>query len=165
MLLTLSPYEDTLTAPANNQAMAETSPVAALALHKLGLQETASSFLNTYTVSSVTARVLTITASAPSANQAELRASAVANAFLTFRANELRAQQNLMVQSLNQQINQAKQRVSSIDGQISQLSSQPTSPAQQSQLSKLRAEQTSAQTRCPAFSKPPPPTRRLPCRP
>ena len=33
----------------NNQAMAETSSVAALAMHKLGLQQSVSSFLNTYT--------------------------------------------------------------------------------------------------------------------
>ena len=143
--LRISPYEDTQTAPANNQAMAATSSVATIALQKLGLKESVSSFLSTYTVSSVTARVLTITASGPSANQAQLRAGAVASAFLTFRANELRAQQNLVVQSLNQQINQAKQRVSSIDAQISQLSSQPASPAQQSQLGKLRAERTSAE--------------------
>src|ERR1700750_566781 len=37
VLLTISPYEDTLTAPANNVSMAMTTPVAALALQKLGL--------------------------------------------------------------------------------------------------------------------------------
>ena len=136
VLLTISPYENTLTATANNQAMAETSPVATLALHALGLQQSASSFLHAYTAASVTDQILTITASGPSSNQAVLRAGAVANAFLTFRANELRGQQNLVVQSLNQQINQAKQRADSIDAQISQ-SSQPVSPA-------LRAERTSA---------------------
>ena len=66
------------------------------------------------------------------------------NAFLTFRADELRAQQNLVVQSLNQQIGQAKQHVNSINAQFDQLASQPVSPAQQSQLGTLRAEQTSA---------------------
>jgi len=64
----------------------------------------------------------------------------VGNAFLTFRADELQAQQNLVVQSLNQQLSQAEKRVSSIDGQISQLG-QPASPAQ---LDKLRADRTSA---------------------
>ena len=53
------------------------------------------------------------------------------------------AQQNLVVASLNQQINQAKQHVNSIDTQIGQLRP-AVSSAQQSQLSKLRAEQTSA---------------------
>lgn len=140
LLITLSPYEDNQSASTNNQAMAETSSVATLAMHKLGLSQTISSFLNTYSVSSTTSRVLTITASGPSANQAQLRASAVASAFLAFRAKELTAQHSLMVASLNQQINQARQRVSSLDTQIGQA----VSAAQQSQLGKLRAERTSA---------------------
>jgi hypothetical protein len=45
------------------------------------------------------------------------------------------------VQSINQQITQARQRVSSIDGQLSQLSGQSASPAQ---LDKVRAERTAA---------------------
>ncbi len=130
LLLTLGPYEGQ-TAAADNQAMAKTAPVAGLAVHELGLQQSASSFLSTYTVTSVTERLLTITASAPSGNQAVLIANAVAQAFLTFRADEMQAQENLVLESLDQQINQAKQRVNSIGAQISQLSSQPTSPTQQ----------------------------------
>jgi capsular polysaccharide biosynthesis protein len=140
LLITLSPYEDNQSASTNNQAMAETSSVATLAMQKLGLKQSISSFLNTYSVSSTTSRVLTIAASGPSANQAQLRASAVASAFLAFRAKELTAQHSLMVASLNQQINQARQRVSSLDTQIGQA----VSSAQQSQLGKLRAERTSA---------------------
>jgi capsular polysaccharide biosynthesis protein len=142
LLITLTPYEDNQSESTNNQAMAETSSVATLAMHKLGLSQTISSFLNTYSVSSTTSRVLTITASGPSANQAQLRASAVASAFLTFRGDELRAQHNLVVASLNQQINQARQRVNSLDTQIGQVSGQP---AQQSQLGKLRAERTTTE--------------------
>ena len=144
VLLTLSPYENNLTAPADNQAIAETSAVAELAVQKLGLQESASNFLNTYTAASVTDRLLTITASAPSPNQAVLYASAVGNAFLKFRADELHGQNNLVLQSLEVQVNQAKQRVNSINAQLSQLPSQSTSPTQESQISKLRVEQTSA---------------------
>jgi hypothetical protein len=66
----------------------------------------------------------------------------VASAFLTFRGDELRAQHNLVVASLNQQINQARQRVNSLDTQIGQVSGQP---AQQSQLGKLRAERTTTE--------------------
>ena len=144
LLLTLSPYEDAQSAAVNNQALAETRPVAGLAVQQLGLQQSASSFLSTYTVTSITDRLLNVTASAPSANQAVVRASAVASAFLKFRADEQQAEQNLVLESLDQQINQAKQRVNSIGAQISQLSSQPTSATQQSQIGKLRAEQTSA---------------------
>ena len=140
VFLTISPYEDTLTAVANNQAMAATSPVATIALKKLGLNESVDNFLSSYTVSSSTARVLTVTGSGPSAEQAVLRTGAVANAFLKFRADELQAQQNLVVQSLNQQVDQAKQRVSSIDGQISQLSGQGPSATRD----KLDGDRTAA---------------------
>jgi capsular polysaccharide biosynthesis protein len=141
LLITLSPYEDNLSASTNNQAMAKTSSVATLAMHKLGLRESTSSFLNTYSVSSAVSRVLTITASGPSPDQAQLRASAVASAFLAFRGDELRAQHNLAVASLNQQLNQARQRVGSLDTQISQA----VSSGQQSQVGKLRAERTNAE--------------------
>jgi len=144
MLLTLTPYESNLTASADNPVLAETQTVAELAVQKLGLQESASSFLNTYTAASVIDRLLTITASAPSPNQAVLYASAVGNAFLKFRADDLQEQNNLALQSLEAQVSQANQRVNSINAQLGQLPSQPTSPTQESQVSKLRGEQTSA---------------------
>jgi capsular polysaccharide biosynthesis protein len=144
MLITLSPYESNLTASIDNQALAETSTVAELAVQKLGLQESASSFLNTYTAASVIDRLLTITASAPSPNQAVLYARAVANAFLKFRADQQHEQNNLTLQSLEVQLNQAKQRSDSVNAQLGQLQSQPTSPTQESQVSKLLGEQTSA---------------------
>jgi capsular polysaccharide biosynthesis protein len=139
VLLTLSPYENNLTAQTDNQAIAETSAVADLAVHKLGLQESASKFLDTYTATSVTDRLLTITASAPSPNQAVLYASTVGNAFLKFRADQLRGQDNLVLQSLKVQVNQAKQHLNSINARLSQLP-----PTQGSQISKLRVEQTNA---------------------
>ena len=42
VLLTISPYEDTLTAVANNQAMAATSPVATIAMQEAGPEARAS---------------------------------------------------------------------------------------------------------------------------
>ncbi len=146
LLLTLSPYENSLTAPVDNQAIAKTSAVAELAVQKLGLHETASKFLNTYLAESVTDGLMNITASAPSPSQAVLYANTVGNAFLKFRADQQRGQDNLVLQSLEVQVNQAKQRVNSINAQLSQLPSQSTSPTQESQISKLRVEQTSAAT-------------------
>jgi len=139
ILLTHPSSENIVTAAVNNQAMAETHAVAGLAVRELRLQESASSFLSTYTAVSVTDRLMTVTASAPSSSLAVARANAVAKAFLTFRANELQGQQNLVVKSLNQQINQTKQRINSIEAQISQ-------STQQSQLASLREQQTSATT-------------------
>ena len=109
VLVTLSPYDNPQTAAVDNQAMAETRSVAGLAVHELGLQQSASSFLSTYSAAYVTERLLTITANAPSASQAMLRASAVASAFLKFRADDLQAQNHLVLESLDQQISQAEQ--------------------------------------------------------
>jgi capsular polysaccharide biosynthesis protein len=144
VLITLSPYEDSQTAALNNQALAETRSVAQLAESKLGLQQNVGSFLSTYTATSPTDLLLTITASAPSASQATVRANAIAAAFLEFRANELQAQQSLVLQSLQSQLSAARQRVSSINTQISQLSSLPASATQQSKLASLRTELVTA---------------------
>jgi capsular polysaccharide biosynthesis protein len=144
VLLTLSPYEDSPTVIQDNQAIAETSTVAAMAVHQLGLKQSVSNFLGTYTALGVTDRVLTITANAPSANQAALRATVVANAFLKLRADELNTQQKQVLASLDQQLRQANQQVSSLGTQISQLPSQPGSATRQSRLAQLEAELTSA---------------------
>ena len=144
VLITHGPSEDIQSAALNNQAIAATPAVAALAIHELGLKQSVGSFLTTYAATSVTDRLLTVTASAPSANEAVLRANAVATAFLKFRADEMQGELNQVMKSLNQQISQAQQLISSTGAQISQLSGQPSTPTQQSQLSSLRAEQTNA---------------------
>ena len=51
-----------------------------------------------------------------------------------------RPTQQLLLKSLTQEVSQAKQTVESINSQISQLSAQPTSSAQQSQLKNLRTQ-------------------------
>jgi capsular polysaccharide biosynthesis protein len=142
VLVTYGPYEDIFTAPEDNQAIAQSRAVAELAMHKLGLRQSVSSFLAAYTVTSVSNRVLLITTSAPSSNAAVSRANAVAAAFLRFRAGQLKAAQNLVVGSLNQQINQAKQQVSSLSNQITGLSAQTASPAQRARLIRLEAERS-----------------------
>ena len=142
LLLTHGPYEDPQLASVDNQAIAKTLAVAGLAVHELRLQQSASSFLSSYAVTPVTDRVLTITASAPSADQAVLWANAVGRAFLKFRADGMQSQLALVTQSLNQQVEAANKHLNSISAQLSQLSSQAASPTQQSQIKKLRADQT-----------------------
>jgi capsular polysaccharide biosynthesis protein len=145
VLLTLGPYESTTTAEDNFAAMAESRAVAGLALQKLGLQESAGSFLGSYSVKPITERVMTITVSAPSSDQAVLRANAVATAFLQFRAAQMQTQQNLVLASLGQQVSQAQQHLNSINAQISRLVARRTSRARRSQLNSLVAQRT-AQT-------------------
>ena len=118
LLLAFGPGEDVNTAAANNQAMAQSRAVAGLAVHDLGLQQSAGSFLATYSAAAITNRVLLITVSAPSSTEAVVRANAVAKAFLQFRADELQTSAEVALQSLNQQIAQTKQNISSISSQI-----------------------------------------------
>jgi capsular polysaccharide biosynthesis protein len=142
VLLIAGPYENINTAANNDQAMAQTRTVAGLAVRELGLNESAGSFLTTYTVAPVTERVMIITASASSSSQAVNNANAVATAFLKFRAQEMQVEQSLVLGSLNQQVSQAQQRLSSINSQIDQVSAQAGSSAQ---LKSLQAQRTKAE--------------------
>lgn len=122
----------------NEQTIASSRAVAALAVQKLGLNESINAFLKTYTVATVTDRVILITASAKSAGAAVSHVSAIAAAFFQFRANLANNANALVAQQLNQQINQAEQSVKSLNAQITQLEAQPASSAQTSGLKKLK---------------------------
>ncbi len=132
VLLSLTVYENSQTAAVDNQAIAETRAVAGLAVKDFGLDQTVSSLLSSYAAVSTSDRLLTVTASAPTATLAVLRANAVASSFLKFRAAELQDEQDLVQQSLQQQVNVTKRKLNSLDAQISQL----TAPSAQ-----LQAEQ------------------------
>jgi capsular polysaccharide biosynthesis protein len=138
LLLTVGAEAQPGTAILQDQVMAESHGMAGLTLHKLGLQESVSSFLASYTATPLTDRVLQITATAPSSNEAVRRANALATEFLTFRADKLRAEQQLEFTVLDQQVTPDKQHLASISKQISQLSAQPASPSQRGRLSALR---------------------------
>ena len=145
LLLTPGPFENVNTAASNDQAMALSRSVAELAVQRLGIQQSAASFLTTYNVTPLTERVLVITVSAPTSAEAVVRAGAVAAAFLQFRASEMQSQQQLVLASLNQQIAQAQQKYNSLDQQVTQLSAQQTGSAGDSpQLKSLKAQRTRA---------------------
>ena len=150
LLLTLDPSENVTAQAADdeyqadNQAMTQSRTVAGLALRKLGLRQSISSFLSSYSATSVSDRVLVITDNAASSDQAVLRANAVAAAFLQFRASELLEQQRLTRESFDQQIAQTRQDISSLSGQISRLQASPASAAQQFQLSNLQTARSQA---------------------
>jgi capsular polysaccharide biosynthesis protein len=132
-------------APITNEVtIAQSREVAGLAVAKLGLQETASKFLTTYTVTPTTDRVLFITVSAPTSGDAVKRADVVAQEFLKYRAGLLESQEQLVISALTQQMNQAQQKVKSITAQIDRVSAQPVSAAQRSRLGNLNREQTQA---------------------
>jgi capsular polysaccharide biosynthesis protein len=144
LLLTVGAEGQPGTAILDDQAIAQSNGVAALALHKLGLQEGVRSFLGSYSATPLSDRVLQITASAPSSEEAVRRANAVAAEFLTFRASELEAEQRLQFTALDQQVTQDKQNLASISNQISQVSAQPGSASRRARLSALRQQGTRA---------------------
>ncbi len=129
---------------ADNQATAQSRPVAGLVIRNLGLRQSVGSLLSSYSATSASDRVLVITDSASSSDQAVLRANAIATAFLQVRADQLLSEQELTAESLEQQIGQVEQDISSLHRQISRLAAKSASPGQQSQLSSLRAESSQA---------------------
>ena len=144
VLLTNNPNTNPGEEIQNNVALAQSQGVAGRAVQQLGLHQSASSFLAAYTVANTSDQVIVFTVGASSSNDAVLRASALATAFLQFRASYLENQQQLEKTTLNQQVSQAKQQVNLINRQISQVSAQPSSPAQQAKLSTLQGQLTIA---------------------
>jgi capsular polysaccharide biosynthesis protein len=144
MFLTVGPEAAPGTAIQDDQAIAQSRVVAGLALHQLGLQQSVNSFLGSYTATALTDRVLEITVNAPSSADAVSRANALAAQFLRYRANQLEIQQRLLTKSLDQQVVLARQHVSSLTRQISQLAGGPAASADKARLSSLRTQRTLA---------------------
>jgi capsular polysaccharide biosynthesis protein len=151
LLLTVGPEAQPGTAILNDQTMAQGHGVAGLAVHNLGLRQSVGSFLGTYKATPLSDRVLLFTVSAPSGSEAVRRANALAQAFLTFRTNELKTQQQLETAGDDQQITQVENHIKSISDQISQLAAQPVSSAQQAKLSALRAQRDGANSNLTAL--------------
>ena len=139
-VLVLGPNEDLNTAIQTDVALAQSRPVAALALQKLRLRESVSGLLASYTAISVTNRVLLIAASASSPGEAVRRANYLTAAFLQFRADQLRLYQRLVSNSLNQEVTQGKTQTASIANRVNALSGHATSPAQLTKLNSLQAQ-------------------------
>ena len=144
LYITVGPEAQPGTAIADDQAIIQSRAVAGLALRKLGLRENVGSFLASYTATPLTDRVLVITVNAPSGDEAVSQANAVAGAFLQYRASQLETQQKLLFNSLDQQVTQARQKITSLSRHISQLLAQPASPVRQAKLNSLRAERDRA---------------------
>lgn len=143
LLLTPGPYENVNTVQNNDQAMAQSRTVASAAVRKLGLTDDPGAFLSSYTAVPLTDRVLQITVSGHSPDQAVARANAVAAAFLQFRAGQMRNQQKLVVTSLDQQIGQVQKQLDVLNSQIGATGN---SSGSQPQGGSPRTRRTSLQT-------------------
>lgn len=124
--------------------LAKSLPVAESSVQELKLSQTPGTFLASYVVTEVTSQVIQITVSASSSGQAVQTASVVAHQFLEFRAQYEQTQEQQTAAELDQQVNQARQRLSSIDTQISKESADTGNPDQQSILKSLHDKQAAA---------------------
>lgn len=137
VLLVDNPNVDPTAAAATDEALAQNSIVAAGVIHQLGLRQTPSSFLGSYTVTAGTGAALTIIASGPDSSEAVQRASAIASQFLKFRDYYALTQEHQTDTQLDQQVSQAQEHLHSVNTQLSQASSQ-------SDINRLRAQSTAA---------------------
>ena len=145
VILVDDPNQNPIYEVQTDTALAKTIPVATAAVRQLGLQETPTDFLGTYSISAVTQQVLTISAKGKTSAAAVQAATAVATQFLAYRASYQETRQQQTVAQLNQQVAQAQQRADSINSQITQASAQPSTPAQQANLANLRSQETAAE--------------------
>jgi capsular polysaccharide biosynthesis protein len=121
-------------------SMAQSQPVAEHVVQELRLPQSVASFQAAYTVTVVTDTVLTFNVGAPSSADAVQRASALATAYLQYRAQYAQDQEKQLFDQLDQQYNAAQQRLKSIDVQLSELPSVITS-AQKAQYYDLQGQQ------------------------
>jgi capsular polysaccharide biosynthesis protein len=130
----------------DDAAIVQSRTVASDALRILRLPPNPESFPGTYSVAVITNRVFAITVKATSYQAATSAANALATAFLTFQAQQAESQQQLVINSLQQQITAAQQRVNAIGTRIKAVSAQPTSATQHAQLNSLLAQRSQAIT-------------------
>lgn len=120
--------------------LAQSQAVAGRVVQQLGLKQTVASFQAAYTVAIATDTVLIFNVGAPSSADAVREVSALTEAFLQYRAQYMRAQEQRLVTDLDQQYSAAQQQLSSINTQISQLSAEPSSPGQQAKINNLMTQ-------------------------
>jgi capsular polysaccharide biosynthesis protein len=140
VLLAYSPNANPFVQVANEASMAQSQPVAARVVQELKLPQSVASLQAAYTVTVVTDNVLTINVGAPSSAAAVQRASAVAKAFLQYRAQVTRAQAQQQSAMLDKQYSAAQQRLVTLNAQVNQIPTPPATPDQKAEYSRLQTQ-------------------------
>ena len=140
VLLVYNPDVNPTVQVQNEASMADSRPVAARVVQELKLPQSVASFQAAYSVTVVTENVLTINVGAPSSTAAIQRASAVATAFLQYRAQYWRSQEQQQFAQLQQQYNAAQQRLQVLNAQSSQLPTTLATPAQKAEYNRLQTQ-------------------------
>jgi len=150
ILVSTNPADIPTSAILTEVALAQSRPVAELALSKLGLSQSQvasdlSGFLKAYSVTSTTDSVIIITVKAPSGTEAANAANALSAAYLQYRKDMLQAQEQAVLAALQQKISQAEQDIAAIGTQIGQIQALSASPAEEAKLSELKNQRAQQQ--------------------
>jgi capsular polysaccharide biosynthesis protein len=141
VLLGADPSQNPTIEVQNDMSLAQSQAVAERVVQELKLPQSVASFQAAYTVTIITDTVLIFNVGAPSSVDAVQRASALAAAFLLYRAQYAQTQEQELFAQLDQQDNAAKQRLIPIDAQLSQLPAQAATPAQKAVFYNLQEQQ------------------------
>jgi capsular polysaccharide biosynthesis protein len=141
ILITNDPSQDPVTQQATNQLLAQAPTLASVMVKKLGLDETPTDFLKTYTATVTSNSVLTIAVNAPTDEQATNWAASLATQFLQYRAQTLQSQQNTIFTAENLQLTQEQQALTALNKQISQAQSGSATAGKGTSLTALQAKQ------------------------
>ncbi len=138
LYLSTAPGQNPGQAMGTDVTLAQAHSVDAAVVRKLGLAESPSQLLASYTVTAETNEVMLIMTRAPSSAEAMREATAVATEFLRFRANQAATEQQAELATLNQQITQEKQQVAATTRQLTAAIAEPVSAARTAELARLR---------------------------
>ena len=141
VLLSDSPTQNPALEVLTDESLAQSQAVAQRVVQELKLPQSVASFQAACTATVITNSVLTLNCGAPSSADAVQRTSALANAFLAYRAQYAQTQEQDQDTQLNQQYNAAKQSLATIDAQLNQLPVQATTPAEKAQIDSLQEQQ------------------------
>lgn len=139
--ITDGPASNPIDAITTQVALVQSRAVAKQAEHDLGLTENVSKFLASYTAASVTDRIISITASAPSRTEALNRANKLAEVYLQFQASQLRLQQQGVSQQLNRQIAALYQQIGADKSAIAKARSPLATSSQKASLGQLTGQE------------------------
>jgi hypothetical protein len=141
LLLAHDKGSDPALAMATDVSLLSTRTLAATVTAKLGLTMTPEAFIESFTARAATNEVLVLTISAPTPAQAVARAKELGDAFLTFRATQMRGQTNGLVDGYNARIEALQSQVEILTGRYNTLSAQgPTGQAQAADVLTQRSQ-------------------------
>lgn len=137
------PTADQAAAMATDVSLATTRAVAAQSITRLGLTETPTQFLSRVSAVPTTNDVLTLTLGAPTDREATRELNVYSSVFLSFRAQQLTTQSDLLSQGSNKRIDSLRSQSQDISDQIDSLSRKES--ANSTQISSLISQRTQLQ--------------------